>query len=121
MNLVLLTPLHLALAALLVLALAALSLPLGLGIGKPLAIAAIRTVVQLLLVGIVLKALFENVNIGWIALMATVMLLVAGREVMARQKRRLMGWWGYGVGSVSMFISTFTIGISRSTQFRCSA
>jgi putative ABC transport system permease protein len=109
MNLVLLTPLDLALAALLVLALAALSLPLGLGIGKPLAIAAIRTVVQLLLVGIVLKALFENVNIGWIALMATVMLLVAGREVMARQKRRLMGWWGYGVGSVSMFISTFTI------------
>jgi putative ABC transport system permease protein len=109
MNLVLLTPLDLALAALLVLALAALSLPLGLGIGKPLAIAAVRTVVQLLLVGIVLKALFENVNIGWIALMATVMLLVAGREVMARQKRGLLGWWGYGVGSVSMFISTFTI------------
>ena len=37
------------------------------------------------------------------------MLLIAGREVMVRQKRRLTGWWGYGVGTGSMFLSTFCI------------
>ncbi len=111
MSLVLLTPLDLALAALLVLALAALSTPMGLAIGKQLVIAAIRTVVQLLLIGLVLKALFANVQIGWTTLVAAIMLLIAGREIMARQQRRLTGWWGFGVGGVSMFISTFTITI----------
>jgi putative ABC transport system permease protein len=37
------------------------------------------------------------------------MLLVAGREVTARQERRFAGWWGYGVGTLSMFISAFTV------------
>jgi putative ABC transport system permease protein len=38
-----------------------------------------------------------------------VMLLVAGYEVMARQKRRLRGGWGYGIGAFSMFITSFTV------------
>jgi putative ABC transport system permease protein len=37
------------------------------------------------------------------------MLLVAGREVMARQERRFKGWWGYAVGTFSMFLSSFTV------------
>jgi putative ABC transport system permease protein len=41
--------------------------------------------------------------------MALVMLLAAGREVMGRQKRRFAGWWGFGVGTVSMFVSSFSI------------
>ena len=77
MNVVALTPGDLALAAGLVLALAALSLPMGLAIGRQLVVAGARTVVQLLLVGLVLKALFDNVNLGWITLIAMVMLLVA--------------------------------------------
>jgi putative ABC transport system permease protein len=28
---------------------------------------------------------------------------------MVRQKRRLLGWWGFGVGTVSMFVSSFTV------------
>ncbi|MDH5649562.1 MAG: iron export ABC transporter permease subunit FetB, partial [Gammaproteobacteria bacterium] len=68
-----------------------------------------RTTLQLLLVGLVLKTLFENARFGWISLMALVMLLFAGREVMARQKYKLKGWWGFGVGTGSMFISTFCI------------
>ncbi len=111
MNVVSLTPTDLALAAGLVLALAALSLPMGLAIGKQLVIAGARTVVQLLLVGLVLNALFDNVNLGWITLIAMAMLLVAGWEVMARQRYRLIGWWGFGVGSFSMFVSTFAITI----------
>jgi len=39
------------------------------------------------------------------------MLLVAGREVMARQKRRFRGWWGYALGTVSMFLSSFTVAV----------
>jgi putative ABC transport system permease protein len=111
MSIIALTPFDLSLAAMLVLALAGLSVPLGLDIGKQLIVAAVRTTVQLLLVGLVLKVLFENANLGWVSLIALVMLAVAGREVMARQKRRLRGWWGFGVGSVSMFISTFGITI----------
>ena len=37
------------------------------------------------------------------------MLLIAGREVMARQQRRFGGLWGYGLGTLSMFISSFTL------------
>ncbi|MFQ5993837.1 MAG: iron export ABC transporter permease subunit FetB [Acidiferrobacterales bacterium] len=111
MSVIALSSLDLALAALLVLGLAALSFPIGLGLSQQLLIAATRTVVQLLLIGFVLKALFENVNLVWVTLMAFVMLAVAAREVVARQKRRLAGWWSFGIGGVSMFLSTFAITI----------
>ncbi|MEJ2347536.1 MAG: iron export ABC transporter permease subunit FetB [Gammaproteobacteria bacterium] len=109
MKLVSLTPLDLSLAAGLVLLLGVLSLRMDLGLQRQLAVAALRTTVQLLLVGLVLKALFANVELGWMALIALVMLAVAGREVMARQQYRYRGWWGFGVGSLSMFISAFTV------------
>ncbi|MDY6974130.1 MAG: ABC transporter permease, partial [Thermodesulfobacteriota bacterium] len=38
-----------------------------------------------------------------------VMLLAAGREVWGRQQRRFSGWWGFGVGALSMFISSFSM------------
>ncbi len=109
MTTVVLTPLDLTLAALLVVILAGLSFALQLGVGRSILIAAVRTTVQLLLLGLVLKAVFDNVHLGWITLIALAMLLIAGREVLARQKRRLIGWWGFGIGTASMFISTFTI------------
>jgi putative ABC transport system permease protein len=59
----------------------------------------------------VLKTLFANVHLVWVTLMALFMLLVAGREVMARQKRRFRGWWGYALGTVSMFLSSFTVAV----------
>lgn len=111
MSVITLTPLDLGLAAVLVIVLAVLSLPMGLDISKQLIVAALRTVVQLLFIGFVLKALFENANLGWVTLIAFIMLAVAGREVMVRQKRRLRGWWGFSIGSASMFISTFGITI----------
>ncbi len=99
----------LGLASLLVLALAFLSRRLGLGIEGQLLWAALRTAVQLSLIGLVLKVLFHSVHPGWVGLMAAVMLGAAGREVMVRQKRRLAGPWGYGVGTLSMFLSAFTV------------
>jgi putative ABC transport system permease protein len=85
-----LTLTDLVIAALLVGLLALLSMRLKTGISQQLVIAALRTAIQL-------------------AVMAMFMLLVAGREVMARQERRFKGWWGYAVGTFSMFLSSFTV------------
>jgi len=101
--------LDLSLAAVLILLLALYSHYLRLGLEKRILFAALRTALQLSLVGIVLKVIFEKANVGWIALMALVMLLAAGREVRARQKRPLKGWWGFGVGTIAMFLSSFTV------------
>ncbi|WP_376694478.1 ABC transporter permease [Wenzhouxiangella sp. EGI_FJ10409] len=100
---------QLALAAVLVLALAASMWFTRLGLGGSLLVAAGRTVVQLALVGLVLEALFAVGALGWIALMALAMLLLAGREVMARQKYRFTGGWAFGIGTVSMFVSAFSV------------
>jgi len=89
--------------------LALLSLRVHVDLSRQIVIAAIRTTVQLLLIGLVLKTLFENVDLFWVLLMASIMVLVAGREVMARQERRFSGWWGFGVGTVSMFLSSFAV------------
>jgi putative ABC transport system permease protein len=101
----------LALAALLILALAATGYLARLGITRSLLIAAIRTVIQLALIGLVLEALFASSAFYWVALLALVMLLVAGREVVARQGRRLQGWWAFGIGTGAMFVSSFTVTI----------
>jgi putative ABC transport system permease protein len=106
-----LSTLDLAIAALLVLALALLSTRLQAGMSRQILIAAARTAIQLTLIGLVLKTLFANVHLAWVTLMALFMLLVAGREVMVRQKRRFRGWWGYALGTVSMFLSSFTVAV----------
>lgn len=101
----------LAVAALLIVGLAALSWRLRLGVSKPLLFAALRTTVQLSLIGLVLKVLFESAQWWWVLLMALVMLGFAGREVYARQKWRLKPALGWGVGTFSMLISSFTVTI----------
>ena len=108
---ILLTPLDLSLAALLVLSLAGLSVRMRLGLGKQITVAAIRTTIQLLLIGFVLKLLFSHVELLWFLLVAFIMLFAAGWEIIARQKRRFKGWVGYGIGSASMFVSSFVITI----------
>lgn len=83
----------------------AISLALRLGLERRLAVAGARMVVQLLLVGMVLKALFALVS-PWLTLgVITAMLLFAGREVWARQENRLAGLWGYGLGTGSLAAS----------------
>lgn len=99
----------LSIAALLVIAMAALSWRMRLGLTGNLLIAATRTVVQLLLIGLVLKTLFEHVDLLWVSGISLVMILAAGREVMARQQRRFTGWWGFGMGTGAMFVSSFAI------------
>ena len=111
MNVIPLSAVDLTVAAGLVVALAGLSVAMHLGLGRRILIAALRTTLQLMLIGVVLKILFERAHPAWVLLLAMVMLSVAGYEVMARQKRRFGGWWGYGLGALSMFISSFTIAL----------
>ncbi|MFP4129934.1 MAG: ABC transporter permease [Halorhodospira sp.] len=106
-----LQPWDLALAGGLVIALAALTHAGRLEVARSLLIAAARTVVQLLLVGLVLETLFANATLYWVALMGGMMLLVAGREVMARQKRRFTGLWGFGLGTAAMSLSSFSVAV----------
>ena len=109
MNVIQLTALDLAVAALLVVALALVSHLMRLRLSGQLLLAAARTTIQLLLLGMLLKVICERAQPSWLAAMATVMLFISGYEVMRRQQRRLKGWWGYGVGTLSMFISSFSI------------
>jgi len=109
MNIITLSSFDLSLAALLVVLLAILGLILQLGITRQLLVAGLRTTVQLLLIGIILKTLFENTNLWYMAIIAVLMLLLAGREVMARQTHRYTGAWGFAMGTVAMFVSTFTV------------
>lgn len=106
-----LSALDLSLAALLVVALALTSMRIYPGLALQLIVAALRTAIQLTLIGLVLKTLFAHANLAWVSLMALIMLAIAGREVMSRQHRRFSGIWGYGIGVISMFISSFSIAL----------
>jgi putative ABC transport system permease protein len=97
------------LAALLILALIGLTARMQLGIGQQLAIAAIRTTVQLLFIGLVLTSIFSNAELHWVVLMSLVMLIAAAWEILSRQKRKLRAAWGFGISAFSMFISSFLI------------
>ncbi|MCW8126437.1 ABC transporter permease [Microbulbifer halophilus] len=100
---------QLVLASSLVVALAACTHFARLGLGRSLLVAAARTAIQLALIGLVLEALFAVGSLHWVALMGIAMLLLSGREVVARQKYRLRGGWSFAIGTVSMFISAFSV------------
>ncbi|MBD3161267.1 MAG: iron export ABC transporter permease subunit FetB [Candidatus Eisenbacteria bacterium] len=106
-----LSAVDLSIAAGLIVILAILTVRMQLGMTRSLLVASARTTVQLLLLGLVLREVFAQQRLVWIGLMALVMLLAAGREVMARQERRLGGWWGFGVGTTSMFLSSFAVAL----------
>ena len=109
MNVIPLQATDLLVSATLVVMLAALSVTQQLHLARPLLVSASRAFIQLLLLGYVLDTIFAIQSPLWIIGIALLMLVVAGREVMVRQHRRLRGWWGFGTGTVSMFISSFCV------------
>ena len=114
-----LAPLDLALAALLLVINGGLSIWLGLGLTKSIAIAATRMVVQLLLVGMVLKYLFA-VESPWLTLgVVLLMVCFAGYEIMNRQDRKLSGLWSYGIGVTTMTFAAVSVTVlALATQLR---
>jgi len=99
----------LSLAAGLVVVLALCSWRLRLGLEKRMVISALRTTVQLLLIGQVLRVLFAHASFPFVFAISMVMLMVAGREVGARQHRRIKGFSGWLLGTGSMFVSSFAV------------
>ena len=100
-----LSNLDLALASLLLVMNGILSMVLGLGVTRQLAIAAVRMVIQLALVALVLEILFTQTSLGLTLGAGLIMALVAGYEALARQERRLKGWWAYGLGTTALLIA----------------
>lgn len=88
-----------------------LSIIYQLGLVRTLAIAAFRMVVQLSLVGLVLKFLFSTQSIWLTGFAALVMIGFGGYEAMARQKRKLRGLWGYGIGTSAMLFASALVTI----------
>ena len=111
MNVIPLSFIDLGIASILVLLLAFISWQTRLGLGRRLLISASRMILQLLLIGLILRVLFQTINVWLIIGLACIMMLIAGREIISRQKRRIKGGHGYFIGVFSMFLSSFTISI----------
>jgi len=107
-----------AAAASLILINAGLSVAFRLGLEKRLIIAAARMVIQLTLVGLVLKALFAAASPWLTILVALIMVAFAGRESIARQDRSFTGLWSYGIGTSSMCVAALIVTLfAVTTQF----
>lgn len=104
-----LSTLDLAIAGTLVLLNGAISLALGLGIARSLVVAGIRMVVQLLLVGLVLKTVFELGSPWLVGGVLLAMLASAAWETRERQQRRFTGHWGYSLGAGTITIATVPV------------
>jgi putative ABC transport system permease protein len=91
--------LDLVLPALLLVLNGALSVAFGLGLERRLAVAALRMVAQLGLIGYVLAALFAAASPAWTAAAALAMAAFAGHEIAARQARPLAGGRGPALGT----------------------
>lgn len=101
---------ELAAASTLVLANAGLSLLLEAGLARTLVVAAIRAIVQLLLVGTVLAVVFALRSPWLVALVTIFMLCMASFEIQSRQDRRFVGLWRYGLGAGTTFLATLVVG-----------
>jgi putative ABC transport system permease protein len=103
--------LDLLVAALLVLVAGLVSLALRLGLGRQLALASVRTVVQLLLVGYVLVFVFGQR--GWLAILAlgAVMVTAAARAAVRRPSRTYRGasWQAFATLLVTGLTVTLTV------------
>jgi putative ABC transport system permease protein len=95
----------LGLAATLLLVNGLVSVAFRLGLLKRIAVAALRMVLQLAVVGLALKFIFEVDSPLWTALFALIMLCAAGYEVSVHQERRLRGLEALALGAVPPFLA----------------
>lgn len=107
-----LTPLDLALAAALLVINGIISWAFRLKLERSIAIATVRMVVQLALIGLVLKFIFAQTSPVWTLLLAFVMVGAAGFEVVSRQHRRIKGWQAFGFSTATLlFIGMVITGL----------
>lgn len=101
-------PLQLAVAALLVVAAGVVSVALQLGVEQRLGLAAVRTVIQLGLLGLVLERVFALRNPLLVVALLILMTVFAAREAVSRTSRRYKGilWDAW----LTMAVSCFAVG-----------
>ncbi|KAB2939342.1 MAG: iron export ABC transporter permease subunit FetB [Hyphomicrobium sp.] len=108
MSYVSLTYTDLLLAAALLIINGAISWRFRLGLERSIAIAAVRMLVQLALIGVVLKFIFAQASPVWTLGFALVMVIAAAVEVVSRQHRRATPWRTLGLSTATLlFIGTF--------------
>ncbi len=90
-GLIQLGPLQLGLATLLIVAAGVVSMALRLGVERRLAVAAIRTVIQLGLLGLILERVFAVQNPLLVVVLLLLMTVFAAREAVGRASRRYRG------------------------------
>lgn len=116
---ILLTPGDLATAGLLILVDGALSLALGLQLHRQLAVATLRLVVQLLLVGYLLRAVFALGSPGVTLLIVVLMGLIAAREMAARRPRQFTRYGNYAIaGAVVGAATSVTVALALLTAIQ---
>jgi putative ABC transport system permease protein len=101
-------PWDLALAALLLVIPAAISIGLRLGLGRRLALAGVRTVLQLAFVGLVLEWVFALDRWYYVVPVLLVMLIAAARAAVQRPRRRFSGAYLAAFGSLVLATGTVT-------------
>lgn len=97
MSYVSLSTFDLVLASLLLLVNGAISFGYRLNLEKNIAVAATRMVLQLALIGLLLKAVFASDAFWPTLLFALLMLAATAYEVASLQSRRIAGWTGYAL------------------------
>ncbi|HET7836351.1 MAG TPA: iron export ABC transporter permease subunit FetB [Variovorax sp.] len=106
-------------AALLVLVNAAASLALGLQVHRQLLWSAFRMVVQLLLVGLVLRAVFAASSVPATLGIVALMILAAAREVAVRPRQRLAHGGNFRIGALVVTVSGIvTVALALATAIR---
>jgi putative ABC transport system permease protein len=96
--------LDLGMAAALLIINAIISVALRLGLERTLAIAAVRMVVQLSLVGLVLRIVFADGSVAVTIAAGLVMIGVATYEIAGRQRPRFSGWTNYWLGGSTLLV-----------------
>lgn len=106
-----LTSVDLAIACSLVLVVGAISVALRLDLERKLALASVRTVVQLLLVGYVLQWVFDVDRPLILFAIISLMVLAAGRAAVNRSSRDFRGahWRAFITLTLSGLLTTFTV------------
>ena len=102
-----LSPMDVGIAAALILINGAISVCLKLGLENRLAIASVRTIVQLALVGYLLEWIFRVERWDVIVLLGLIMTTVAGISAVGRVERKLPGFYVNSI--VSVFASSWLV------------
>ena len=108
---ILLSPGDIAIAAVLIVFDGVLSLVLRLRLHRQLAVAAIRMVAQLVLIGFIMRAVFAIASPLLTLLVILVMVGIAGNEVALRPEQRLGRFGNYLVGASAVSLATFLTAI----------